>query len=66
MSRLITSKGIWSNIFFGLLNHACEMDVFSLEPRSSHFHSGYFGDRVLLFVQAYLDHDPILCFWTSM
>jgi hypothetical protein len=38
-----------------------------LSHASSPFCSGYFGDRVLLFVQVSLDCDPpILCFLLSL
>jgi hypothetical protein len=37
---------------------AWEAGTLLLEPHPSPFHSGYFGDRVWLFVQVGLDHSP--------
>jgi hypothetical protein len=38
-------------------------ELYHFSHASSPFCSGYFGDGVLLFAQASLDHDPtILCF----
>jgi hypothetical protein len=43
---------------FRAYTFARQVDALLLKSCSSPFHSGYFGDRVSLFSQASLDHDP--------